>query len=153
MINAKINGIALSVTEGATILEAAQKVQVKIPTLCKHPDLPATAGCGICIVKVKNSNKMLRACCTPIDNNMEITTHDTEIVNVRRSVIELILSKHPNECLTCGRNGNCELQTLAADFGLRRESYNECVSDLKCDCTTGSIALDPRKCILCGRCV
>jgi len=153
MINAKINGIPVSVPEGSTILEAAQKVQVKIPTLCKHPDLPATAGCGICIVKVKNSNKMLRACCTPIDNNMEITTHDTEIVNVRRSVIELILSKHPNECLTCGRNGNCELQTLAADFGIRRESYTESVSDLKCDCTTGSIALDPRKCVVCGRCV
>ncbi len=111
------------VPEGTTILEAAEKVQIKIPTLCKHPDLPPTASCGICIVKAKGSNKMLRACCTPIEENMEIITHDTEIVNVRRSVIELILSKHPNECLTCGRSGNCELQTLAADFGIRRESY------------------------------
>lgn len=153
MVNAKINGFSVSVPDGTTILDAAEKVQIKIPTLCKHPDLPPTASCGICIVKAKGTNKMLRACCTPIEENMEIITHDTEIVNVRRSVIELILSKHPNECLTCGRSGNCELQTLAADFGIRRESYQPCVSDLKPDLSTGSIALDPRKCILCGRCV
>jgi NADH-quinone oxidoreductase subunit G len=153
MINAKINGISVSVPKGSTILDAAQKVQVKIPTLCKHPDLPPTASCGICIVKAKNSNKMLRACCTPIEENMEITTHDTEIVNARRSVIELILSKHPNECLTCGRSGNCELQTLASDFGIRRDEYPSCVKDLPKDTSTGSIVLDPRKCVLCGRCV
>ena len=123
MIHAKINGITVNVAEGTSILEAAKKVQIRIPTLCKHPDLPATAACGICIVKLKGSNKMLRACCTPLEENMEITTHDPEIVDVRRSVIELILSRHPNECLTCGRNQNCELQKLAADFGVRRESF------------------------------
>jgi len=153
MINAIINGHSVTVAEGTTILEAAEKVQVKIPTLCKHPDLPPTASCGICIVKAKGNNKMLRACCTPIAEGMDIITHDTEIVNVRRSVIELILSKHPNECLTCGRNGNCELQTLAEDFGIRRESYQECVSTISSDTSTGSIVLDPRKCVLCGRCV
>lgn len=153
MISAKINGITVSVPEGTTILDAAKKVNVKIPTLCKHPDLPPTASCGICIVKVKGSNKMLRACCTPIEQNMEITTHDTEIVDVRRTVIELILSKHPNECLTCGRSGNCELQTLAADFGIRRDSFPNCVPDLKPDSSTGTIVLDPRKCVSCGRCV
>ncbi|NLE00138.1 MAG: 4Fe-4S dicluster domain-containing protein [Fibrobacter sp.] len=153
MIKAKINGITVSVPEGTTILEAANKVQVKIPTLCKHPDLPPTSSCGICIVKIKGSNKMLRACCTPIEDNMEITTHDPEIVDVRRTVIELILSKHPNECLTCGRNGNCELQTLASDFGIRRESFPEVVPDLPSDTSTGTIVLDPRKCVSCGRCV
>lgn len=153
MITAKINGITVSVPEGTTILEAANKVNVKIPTLCKHPDLPSTASCGICIVKIKGTNKMLRACCTPIEQNMEVTTHDTEIVDVRRTVIELILSKHPNECLTCGRSGNCELQTLAADFGIRRESFPNCVPDIKPDASTGTIVLDPRKCVTCGRCV
>jgi NADH dehydrogenase/NADH:ubiquinone oxidoreductase subunit G len=67
MIKAKINGIDVTVPDGATIMEAATKVQIRIPTLCKHPDLPATASCGICIVKIKGSNKMLRACCTPIE--------------------------------------------------------------------------------------
>lgn len=153
MIKAKINGISVSVSEGTTILEAAEKVQVKIPTLCKHPDLPPTASCGICIVKVKGSNKMLRACCTPIEENMEVTTHDPEIVDVRRTVIELILSKHPNECLSCGRNGTCELQALASDFGITRESFPQVVPDIEADRSTGTIVLEPRKCISCGRCV
>jgi len=153
MITAKINGITVKVPEGTSILAAARKVQISIPTLCKHPDLPATAACGICIVKIKGSNKMLRACCTPIEQNMEIITHDTEIVEVRRSVIELILSKHPNECLTCGRNQNCELQKLASDFGIRRESFPQYLPDLPPDASNGTIVLEPRKCISCGRCI
>lgn len=153
MINAKINGIVVTVPKGTTILDAANKVQVKIPTLCKHPDLGATASCGICIVRIKGSNKMLRACCTPLEENMDITTHDNEIVEIRRTIIELILSNHPNECLTCGRNNNCELQKLAADFGIRRESFPSVLPDLKQDDSTGTIVLDPRKCISCGRCI
>ena len=153
MIRAKINGILVTVPEGTTILEAAKKVQIKIPTLCKHPDLEATAGCGICIVKLKDSPKMLRACCTPIEENMDIITHDPEIVEVRRTVLELILSKHPNECLSCGRNNNCELQKLAADFGITREDFPQFLADLPEDDSTKSIVLEPNKCILCGRCV
>jgi NADH-quinone oxidoreductase subunit G len=84
---------------------------------------------------------------------MEITTHDPEIVDVRRTVIELILSKHPNECLTCGRNGTCELQALASDFGITRESFPQVVPNIAADNSTGTIVLEPRKCILCGRCV
>lgn len=153
MIHAKINGITVTVAEGTTISEAATKVQIKIPMLCKHPDLPPTASCGICIVKIKGNNKMLRACCTPIEQNMEITTHDPEIVEVRRTVLELILSRHPNECLTCGRNTNCELQKLAADFGVRRESFPQYLPDIQPDESTKSICLEPRKCIACGRCI
>ncbi len=100
-LEAKINGILLRVPEGTTILEAAKQVQIKIPVLCKHPDLPPEASCGICIVKVVGSNKMLRACCTPIESGMDIITHDPEIIEIRRSVIELILSNHPNDCLIC----------------------------------------------------
>ena len=72
IIKAKINGILLRVEEGTTILEAARRVQIKIPTLCKHPDLPPSASCGICIVKNKGSHKMLRSCCTPLDEGMDI---------------------------------------------------------------------------------
>ncbi|MGD9159510.1 MAG: NADH-dependent [FeFe] hydrogenase, group A6, partial [Desulfobacteraceae bacterium] len=126
---------------------------VKIPTLCKHPDLDATAGCGICIVKVKGSNKLLRACCTEIGEGMEVTTHDAEIVQIRKTVIEMILSNHPNDCLQCGRNNNCELQRLAADFGIREMPFHEFSNGLKKDFSTRTIVLDPSKCILCGRCV
>lgn len=153
VIKAKINGIMIRAQEGTTILEAARKVQIKIPTLCKHPDLPPFASCGICIVKIKGSSKMLRACCTPIEEGMEITTHDPEIVEIRRTVIELILSNHPNDCLKCARNTDCELQTLVADFGIRQESFPQFLRDLPTDKSTKALVLEPSKCILCGRCV
>jgi len=153
MIKAVINNIAVECPEGMTILDAAKTVQIQIPTLCKHQDLPASAACGICVVKIKGTRKMLRACCTPIENGMDIITHDPEIVDIRRSVIELILSNHPNDCLKCGRNNNCELQTLVADFGIREEVFDKLVKDLPIDNSTGTIVLEPAKCIKCGRCV
>jgi len=153
MILATINGLPVEVPAGSTVLQAARQVAVHIPTLCKHPDLDATAACGICIVRVGGSNKMLRACCTPVESGMDITTEDPEIIHVRRTVLEMIMSKHPNECLTCGRNQNCELQTLAADFGIRNVDLDNIVPDLPLDDTTKAIVLDPRKCITCGRCI
>lgn len=153
MINATINGVPVEVAPGTTILDAARKAHVKIPTLCKHPDLEATGACGICIVKVKNTGKMLRSCCTPIDDGMDILTETPEIVEVRRGVLELTLSRHPNECLTCLRNQNCELQALAADFGMTGSELPSVVPDLPLDTSTRSIVLDPRKCVLCGRCI
>ncbi|HOW59761.1 MAG TPA: NADH-dependent [FeFe] hydrogenase, group A6 [Candidatus Omnitrophota bacterium] len=155
MVKAVINGLHVEVPEHTTILEAARKAQVKIPTLCKHPDsyLHASAACGICLVRVKGTRKMLRACSTPIEEGMDIITHDPEIVSIRRTVVELILSNHPNECLTCGRNNNCELQSLIADFGIREEFFEKIVKDIPRDDSTGNIVLEPRKCINCGRCV
>ena len=152
MIKAIINGKQIETADGTSILDAARAVQIKIPTLCKHPDLKPTAGCGLCIVKIKGSRKMLRACCTPIENNMEIITHDPEIVETRRTVLELLLSNHPNECLHCGRNTNCELQSLFSDFAIRTEDYAKYVPQHPVDRTT-PIVLDPTKCIKCGRCV
>lgn len=152
MINAKINDILVQVKEGTTILEAARKVQIRIPTLCKHPDLAPSAGCGICIVRVKGTPKMLRACCTPIEDNMDIITHDHEIVKVRRTVLELILSAHPDDCLKCGRNGTCELQKMAADFGIREERFGKHLQKAPRDDSTNAIVLEPEKCIKCGRC-
>jgi NADH-quinone oxidoreductase subunit G len=153
VIRATINGLPVEVAKGTSILDAARQVHVRIPTLCKHPDLDATAACGICIVQIKSNGKMLRACCTPIENKMDILTETPEIVDVRRSALELILSRHPNECLTCLRNQNCELQTMAADFGLSWTGLDNIVPDLPLDDSTHSIVLDPRKCILCGRCI
>lgn len=153
MVKAVINGIQVEVDEGTTVLDAARKAQIKIPTLCKHPDLVSSAGCGICVVRLKDSKKMFRACCTPVSAGMDIITHDPEIVETRRTVLELILSNHPNDCLTCGRNNNCELQTLAADFGIREESFEKFLPELATDDSTHSVVLEPPKCIKCGRCV
>ena len=152
MIELEINGIPVSVEPGTTILDAAKSVGVKIPTLCYHSDLEPWAACGICVVKVEGSPKMLRACATAAGPGMKVITHDPEIVKVRRTVLELILSTHPNDCLHCGRNGNCELQTLSEEFGIRDVPYEARLRDLPIDKSTGSIVLNPEKCIACGRC-
>ncbi|MDY7027467.1 MAG: 2Fe-2S iron-sulfur cluster-binding protein, partial [Spirochaetota bacterium] len=152
MINLKINGHPIEVEEGTTILDAAKKINVKIPTLCKHADLPAWAACGICVCKMENSPKMVRACATPVSEGMSVITHDPELHQIRKTVIELILSTHPNDCLMCGRNQNCELQTLAASFGIREQPYEQRLRDLPLDDSTPSIIVEPEKCINCGRC-
>ncbi len=152
MITATINGIEVKVEPGTSIYKAAHQAQVKIPTLCYHPDLAPTAACGICVVKVEGAANMMRACTTPVAEGMKITTQDAEIVQVRRAVLEMILSNHPNECLTCLRSGECELQALAADFGIFRSKLPALKQDLPIDASTKSIVLDPNKCIRCGRC-
>ncbi|NCN05221.1 MAG: ferredoxin [Spirochaetales bacterium] len=153
MIDAQINGRKITVEEGTSILKAAQMVGMKIPALCYHPDLPAWAACGICVTKIEGSPKLVRACATPIGAGQNILTHDPDIVNVRREVVELILANHPDDCLYCPRNGNCELQRLAAEFGIREQPFEKNVRSLPLDDSTPSIILDPEKCILCGRCV
>jgi NADH-quinone oxidoreductase subunit G len=152
-VNIKINGMPFQVENNITILEAAKLVQVKIPKLCNHPDLPASAACGLCIVKIRNNPKMIRSCATYVEEGMDIITHDPEVVQVRRTVLELILSNHPNDCLQCPRNGNCELQTLAADFGIREVPFAHLTNKRPEDASTGSIVMHPEKCVKCGRCV
>ena len=156
MINITINGNPVQVEEGTSILHAARKANVNIPFLCYTPDLPAWASCGICVIRVEGSPKLIRACTTPVDKGLEgknIITHDGEIIQIRRTVLELILSNHPNDCLQCSRNFNCELQTLASEFGIRQSPYIKVVNELPIDDTNPAIILCPDKCVRCGRCV
>ncbi|MCL2672842.1 MAG: [FeFe] hydrogenase, group A [Alphaproteobacteria bacterium] len=153
MVTAKIDGVEVKVSEGTSILAACKSIQVNVPTLCWHPDLCATGACGICLVKVKGKAAMIRACCVPLEQGMEVTTRDPELVKARRTVVELILSKHPNECLTCSRNGSCELQSLAADFGIEHNPYPQVRFEYERDESTKAVVLDQAKCVMCGRCV
>ena len=151
-LNIRINGRSIAVPEGTTILKAAKMANIKIPTLCCHNDLEPWAACGICVVKVEGSPRMIRACAATAVEGMGYFTHDAEIHQIRRTVIEMILANHPQECLTCGRNQSCELQTLAAEFGIRSIPFEPNVRRLPKDESTPSIILDPTKCIQCGRC-
>lgn len=151
MVKLKIDNFEVEVPEGTSILEAARKAHIDIPTLCKHPDVDPTAGCGMCIVKV--NGRILRSCCTPVAEGMEVITGDAEIVGVRRTVLELILSNHPNECLTCIRSGHCELQDMANTFGIASSHLPSLNKKLERDESTEAIVLEPSKCIVCGRCV
>jgi len=152
-VNMKINGQPVQVPADFNVLQAAKRMNINVPTLCYHPDLPAWAACGICVVKMENSPKMVRACATPVTEGMGIITHDPELHAIRKTVIELILSTHPDDCLMCGRNRTCELQKLAADYGVRAQPYEIRLKDIPRDESTTSIILNPEKCIKCGRCV
>ena len=165
LIQLEVNGVAVSVPKGSNLLVAAKAANVKIPTLCYHPDLKPGASCGICVVrqlvpsrnpadngKLVPSPKLLRACCTEATPGMKILTHDPDIVQVRRTVLELILANHPSDCLQCPRSGVCELQAIAADFGIRDIPFPKEVVHHDNDTSTPSLVLNPDKCIKCGRC-
>ncbi len=152
-INLTIQGLAVTVNQGSTILEAALQAGVKIPTLCYHPDLKPFGSCGLCICKQEGSAKILRACATPAAEGMKIITHDRELYTVRRSILELIMSTHPASCLTCIRNNKCELQNLCVEYGIKEQPFEERIPKLPLDHSTKAIVFDPSKCIKCGRCV
>ncbi|HOS29389.1 MAG TPA: NADH-dependent [FeFe] hydrogenase, group A6 [Treponemataceae bacterium] len=154
MVNVNINGKDVQVEEGTSILNAAKKLNIKIPSLCYDPDLPAWASCGICIVRLAGTPKMLRACCTAVSEGLKLITHDPEINRARKTVLELILSNHPADCLQCNRSGQCELQDMAADFGLRQKPrFRKILKDQPVDDSYEVIVFDRDKCINCGRCV
>ena len=158
MINLTINGKEVSVEPGTSILDACKKLNIKIPTLCYNKDLPAWASCGICVVKNVDPRtgraRMTRSCCTECAPGMNIVTNDLELTKARRTVLELILSNHPSDCLQCNRSGQCELQNLAADFGLRQAPrFTRILKNQPVDDSYEEIVLDRDKCINCGRCV
>ena len=151
MVKLTIDNREVEVAAGTSILDAARKVNIEIPTLCKHPDIDPSAGCGICIVKA--NGRIMRSCCTPVSEGMQVTTSDAELVAVRRTVLQLILSNHPNSCLTCIRSGHCELQDLTNVFGIREATLPNLTQKHPIDDSTKALVLDSSKCILCGRCV
>ncbi len=151
-VNIKVNGREQSVPVGTSILKAAKMAGVKIPTLCYHSDLTPWAACGICVVKIEGNPRMVRACSTLVSEGQNYITNDPEIHSIRKTVIEMTLADHPQECLTCGRNQTCELQRLAAEYAIREIPFDRNVKRLPKDESTPSIILDPSKCIQCGRC-
>ncbi len=151
-VEIKINGQPYEVEKDTTILKAAKKAGIKIPTLCTHSDLEPWAACGICVVKVEGSPRMVRACATTVVPGLNYITHDPELKKVRKTVVEMTLSNHPQECLTCARNQSCELQEVAAEFGIREIPFPTDVRRLPKDESTVSLVFDPTKCIQCGRC-
>ncbi|MBE6443754.1 MAG: 2Fe-2S iron-sulfur cluster binding domain-containing protein [Alphaproteobacteria bacterium] len=151
MVKLKIDDVEVEVEAGTSILDAARSANVDIPTLCKHPDVDPSAGCGMCIVKV--GGRIMRSCCTPVSEGMEVITNDVELRETRKTVLELILSNHPNHCLQCARNGQCELQDMAMQIGIDRDEIEKIVDEEELDVSTQAVVLDPAKCIVCGRCV
>lgn len=153
LVNLTIDGKSVSVPSSYTIYEAAKHIGVKIPTLCHQPLLKPEGACRVCVCEVKGARALVASCTTPVSEGMEVQTGSAKVVDARKTIVELILSNHPRECTACPRNTNCELQTLAADLGVREIPYGVNRPKHLKDKTNPSIRRDPAKCILCGRCI
>lgn len=153
MVNLKINGIAVSVPEGSTILQAAKAANVRIPTLCYLKDVQCVGSCRMCLVEATGAKGLVAACVYPVAEGMEVRTNTPRVRKSRKTTLELILSTHKKKCLSCVRSMNCELQKLALEYNAEEDKFGT-DHDLKpIDDLSASVVRDNSKCILCTRCV
>ena len=154
MINCKINGIAVSVPKGSTILEAARAAGVTIPTLCYLKDINEIGACRICVVEATGARGLVTACVYPVAEGMEVQTNTAKVQQARKTTLELILSTHEKKCLSCVRSGDCELQKMCRDYGIEdADRYEGFRPHYELDTSTAHLVRDNNKCILCRRCV
>lgn len=157
MVNLTIDNQPISVEPGTTILDAAKQVHIDIPSLC-YLDLGElkmvnkVASCRICVVEVEGRRNLAPACATPVMEGMKVITRSMRVQKARRKVLELLLSNHPFNCLVCAKSTNCELQTLAYEFGINKRPYDGAMSSYPVDKTSKALKRDPEKCIMCRRC-
>ena len=151
LVNLTINNKSISVPKGSTILQAAKKLNIKIPTLC-HLNISEVnivnqcSSCRVCMVSVGKG--LVPACGTLAKEGMNVQTNTKDAINARKRVVELLLSDHPQDCLICDKNGNCELQSIAANLGIREIRFKGEQSFAKTDTSTKSIIKNYDKCIL-----
>ena len=153
MVNLKINGQAVSVPAGYTVLEAAREVGIDIPTLCYLKDVSQTGSCRMCVVEIVGARALQAACVYPVSEGLEVLTHSPSVRKARKSTLELLLSNHDRKCLTCTRNQKCELQALADELGVDGIRYEGEVIHYDIDDLSPSIVRDNNKCVLCRRCI
>lgn len=153
MINLKVDGLDVSIEKGSTVLEAARKVNIDIPTLCFLKGINEMGDCRMCITEIEGRRGYSPSCITKAEEGMVVKTNTPNVIEARRVVLDLILSNHERECLTCTRNGNCELQKLAEQFGLMDIEYEGNRNKHEIDNLSPSIVRDFNKCVLCKRCV
>ena len=153
MINLTIDGLNVSVPEGTTILEAARTAGIDIPTLCFLKDINEAGDCRMCIVEVEGRKGFATSCIQKVEEGMVVKTNSKDVSDAREVVLDLILSNHHKDCLTCVRNGNCELQRLAQRYNKQDILYSGEMCEHEIDCGSPSIVRDFNKCVLCRRCV
>ncbi|MCL2573468.1 MAG: NADH-dependent [FeFe] hydrogenase, group A6 [Defluviitaleaceae bacterium] len=155
-VTLKINGIEVKVNEGATIMEAARQIGVRIPTLCFMKEDNEIGACRVCVVEVKGAKNLAAACMFPVSEGMEVLVNTDRVRKARKTNVELLLSHHRMDCLSCPRSTNCELQTLAVEYSADQFRFNTTEfgrQGSEVDATTKHLVRDNTKCILCNRCV
>ena len=153
MLNVKVNGIAVSVPKGSTILEAARIAGVEIPTLCFMKEKNEIGACRICVVEATGARGLVAACVHPVAEGMEIQTNTEKVQKARKTTLELILSTHDKRCLSCVRSTNCELQKLCMEYGVDGGAFEGFRPKYELDSSSAHLIRDNNKCILCRRCV
>ncbi len=155
MINLTINNQKISVPAGTTVLSAAKKLNINIPTLCNHADLCVAGNCRVCVVEQTGARTLIAACAMPVSEGMDIHTNTLKVRNARKHIVELLLSEHRSDCTKCYKNQNCELQALANEFAFGDTIFLDLVEDHKysIDRSSPSFIKDDSKCIHCQRCV
>ena len=153
MIKINIDGKDVEIEKGKTVLEAARKVNVEIPTLCFLKEINEAGDCRMCLVEIEGRRGYMPSCITKVEDGMVIKTNTPDLMDSRRLILDLILSNHDRKCLTCTRNGNCELQNLAHKFNITDLDFDGERIEKEIDDLSPSIVRDPNKCILCRRCI
>ncbi len=154
MVNVKVNGIAVSVPKGSTILEAARAAGVEVPTLCFLKDINEIGACRICVVEATGARGLVTACVYPVAEGMEIRTNTEKVRKARKTTLELILSTHDKKCLSCVRSTNCELQKMCRDYGVEDNgTFDGFNPHYEIDTSAPHLVRDNNKCILCRRCI
>lgn len=148
-----IDGQSLTVPSNYTVLQAAESAGIKVPTLCAHPSLKPIGACRICLVEIEKQ-RVLQPCCTfPVSEGMVVKTNTPKVRDARRFVLDLLLSDHPLDCMTCQKAGDCTLQDLAYEYGIKESSYPGQQHEWPLQDANPFITRDYNKCILCRRCV
>ncbi|MCL2348268.1 MAG: NADH-dependent [FeFe] hydrogenase, group A6 [Planctomycetaceae bacterium] len=153
MINLTINNVGVEVPAGATILDAAKKAGMKIPTLCNFEGHAPQGACRVCVVEVEGGRSLAAACSMPAAEGMKVQTNTRRVRNARRTTVELLLSEHDGDCQTCNRNQDCELRAVAADIGIQSVKFSGSRTRPGLDTSTPALIRDNGKCIKCRRCV
>ncbi|MGD1007764.1 MAG: NADH-dependent [FeFe] hydrogenase, group A6 [Ignavibacteriaceae bacterium] len=153
MVQLTINNIKVNAEDGMTILDAAKSVGIHIPTLCHLKDLAPTGACRICVVEVQGQRNLTPSCAFPVYDGMVVETNSPRVRRARKTIVELLIENHPQDCLICVRNKNCELQNLSEKYSVREHRYVGESKNHAIDISSASMERDPAKCILCGRCV
>lgn len=153
MLNIRINSKEVKAPRGVTILKAAEKLGIDIPTLCHEDCLSSFSGCRICVVEVEGARNLMAACSTEIWEGMDIKTHSEKVIKTRKDILDLMFSNHPNDCLTCEKSGECKLQNYCYQYGIKEGSYKGDRKQFEIDNQNPVMIRDQNKCILCGKCV
>ncbi|MBP1623491.1 MAG: hydrogenase, Fe-only, partial [Acidobacteria bacterium] len=152
MIEMQVDGRTVEAKDGETILSALKREGIHVPTLCHMEGLLPSGACRMCIVEMEGAQNFVPACSFPVAPGMNIQTRSPRVLDARRTIVELLLSNHPDDCLYCVRSGKCDLQQLSQSMGIRQRIFRGKRNEQERD-VSGPIVRDPEKCILCGRCV